>query len=129
MNLDQQFYIHTCSNTSQLERMQKLQNKAMRIILKCDRYTHINTMLNNLKWMTVKQRLEFKTLKFIRKIKQEDSPEYLCEQIKYVGESQPYSLRNADDFRIQRVTSTLMQKTLFYKGLQLFNSLPNNMKN
>ena len=33
------------STAIQLIRMQKLQNKTMRVIFKCDRYTHINTML------------------------------------------------------------------------------------
>lgn len=120
--------IYTCCNINQIERMQKLQNKAMRIILKCNRYTHINEMLGSLKWMNVKQRLELNTLNFIKKMKQGDAPEYLCEQIKYVGEVQPYGLRNAEDFRIQRVTTTHMQNTLFYKGFKLFNDLPNNVK-
>lgn len=66
---------------------------------------------------------------FVRKMKKGDAPKYLCEQIKYVGESQPYMLRNADDFRILRVKTSQMQKTLFYKGLQLYNLLPANIKN
>ena len=33
--------------------------------------------------------------------------EYLCDKIKYVGDSYSYGLRNVDDFRIQIVTSTL----------------------
>ena len=37
-------------------------------------------------------------------------------------------LRDADDFRIKRVKSTQMQKTLFYKGLQLHNLLLTNIK-
>lgn len=109
--------------------MQKLQNKAMRAILSCDRYTHISRMLSNLKWMTVIQKLELNTLKFIRKMKQGDAPEYLCDQIKYVRESQPYRLKKADDFRIQSAQSTQMQRSLYYKGFQLFNSRPNNIKN
>ena len=66
----------------------------MRIIIKCDRYTHINTMLNNLKWMSIAQPLQFNTLRFIGKLKQGDAPKYLYDQIHYVGDSQPYQLRN-----------------------------------
>ena len=51
---------------------------------------NINTMLNNLKWMNIAQRLQFNTLKFIRKLKQIEAPKYLCDQIHYVGDSQPY---------------------------------------
>ena len=66
---------------------------------------------------------------FVGKIKKGEAPKYLCEQVKYVGESQSYILRNANDFRILRVKSTQMQKTFFYKGLQLYYLLPINIKN
>ena len=61
----------------------------MRVILIFDRYAHINTMLHDWKWMNIKQRLQFNTLMFVRKIKKGDALKYLCKQIKYVGESQP----------------------------------------
>lgn len=121
--------LYTCCLESQIERMQKLQNKAMRTILKCNRYTPIYVMLNTLRWLNIKQRLELNTLNFIQKMKTGEAPDYLCEQIKYVGDVQPYELRNSENFRLQRVTSTAMQRSLFYKGLKLFNTLPNNLKN
>lgn len=100
----------------------------MRTILKCNRYTPIQLMLDALKWLNIKQRLTLNTLKFVFKMKQGKAPKYLCEEIKYVGESQPYDLRNASDFRIQRATSTTTQRSLFFKGLKIFNNLPNNVK-
>lgn len=120
--------IYTCCTESQIERLQKLQNKAMRAILKCNRYTPIQLMLDALKWLNIKQRLTLNTLKFVYKMKQGKAPEYLCQEIKYVGESQPYNLRNASDFRIQRAASTTTQRSLFFKGLKIFNNLPNNVK-
>ena len=53
-------------------------------------------MLNNLKWMSIAQRLQFNTIRFIRK--QGDATKHLCDQIDYVGDSQLYQLRNACDF-------------------------------
>ena len=46
--------IYTCCNETQLNGLQKLQNKSMRAILKCDRYTSIQFMLNTLKWTCLK---------------------------------------------------------------------------
>ena len=86
-------------------------------------------MLYDLKWMNIKKSLQFSTLMFVRKMKKGNAPKYLCEQTKHVGKSQPYTLRNADDFRILRVKSTQTQIMLFYKGLQLYNLLPTNIKN
>ena len=44
-------------------------------------------MLNALKWMNVKKRLEMNTLQFIQKIKTGDGFKYLTEQLRYVGEA------------------------------------------
>lgn len=120
--------LYTCCTETHLERLQKLQNKAMRSILKLNRYASINTMLNTLKWLSIKQRLALNTLKLIRKIKLGNAPDYLCEQIRYVGEVQPYSLRSADNFRLPRAATSSMQRSLFIKGFKLFNSLPNIVK-
>ncbi len=54
-------HINYCStvlflfNEGQLERLQKIQNRIMRLILHAPWDTHINTMLDNLKWLSVKQ--------------------------------------------------------------------------
>lgn len=120
--------LYTCCTKTQIERLQKLQNKAMRSILKCNRYTSIQHMLDSLKWLNITQRLEFNTLNFIQKMKIGSAPEYLTEQLKYVGEVQPYQLRNAENFRLQRTTTTKMQRSLFHKGLKLYNMLSDNIK-
>ena len=49
----------------------------------------------------IKERLQANTINFIRKMKIGDAPEYQTEQLRYVEEVQPYSLRNVMDFRIQ----------------------------
>lgn len=120
--------VYSCCTVQQVERLQKLQNRAMRTILKCNRYTSINFMLSALKWLNIRQRITLNTLDFIQKIKTGQAPEYLTEQISYVGEVQPYQLRNINNFRIERVTTTAMQRSLFYKGLQLYNGLPTHVK-
>lgn len=85
-------------------------------------------MLESLKWLNIEQRLKLNTITFIQKIKRGEAPEYLTEQIIYVRDAQPYQLRNMDNFRIERVATTSTQRSLFYKGLQLYNTLPNNVK-
>lgn len=121
--------LYTCCNKTQLERLQKLQNKAMRAILKCNRYASIQSMLEQLQWLNIKQRHEFNTIFFIHKLKMGIGPQYLKDRLVYVGDVQPYDLRNASNFRLERVTSSDMQKSLFFKGLQLYNRMPNDIKN
>lgn len=49
-------------------------------------------MFESLKWLNINKKLELITLNFIRKIKYGNTPEYLCEQIRYFGEGQPNEL-------------------------------------
>lgn len=120
--------LYTCCADSQLERMQKLQNKAMRSIIGCNRFTPIQHMLQTLKWLDIRQRLQLNTLLFIHKMKMGLTPKYLTEQLRYVNDMQPYHLRNGNDFRVHKATNNMMKRCLFYKGLQLFNMLPNEVK-
>ena len=101
----------------------------MHTILKCNRYTSIEYMLDTFKWLNVKQRLQLNTIVFIQKIKMGCAPEYLTEQLRYAGEVQPYNLRNASDFRPSRADSNVMQRSLFSKGLKLYNMLTVDEKN
>lgn len=59
----------------------------MRSILKCNRYTSIQFMLESLKWLNIQQRLKFNTICFIQKIKTGNAPEYLADQINYVRDA------------------------------------------
>ena len=119
---------YTCCNQAHIKRLQKLQNKCMRIILKFSRETPINFMLETLLWLNIEEKLKLNTLLNIFKIKHNNAPKYLTENIVYVREAQVYSLRNAEDFRIERLGTTFAQNSLFYKGLKIFNRLPAEVK-
>ena len=120
--------LYSCCSDQQIIRLQKLQNKAMRAILKVNRFTSTSWMLDELKWLNVRERLQVNTIYFIRKMKICDAPDYLIQQLRFVGEVLPYSLRNDMDFRIQQANTTARQKSL-YKGLNLYNMLPFEVKN
>ena len=57
------------------------------------------------------------------------APEYLTEQLSYIEDIQPYNLRNASDFRTSGADINVMQRSLFSKGLNLYNMMPANIKN
>ena len=123
--------LYTCCTKQQLTRLQKLQNKAMRSILQLNRFTPTTFMLDALRWLNAHKILELNTLNFIQKMKIGEVPEYLTEQLKYVREAQPYRLRNANNFKLQRADTSAMQKSLYYKGLNMYkyNKMPNYLKN
>jgi hypothetical protein len=117
------------ANEEYLNRMQIIQNRAMRIILRCHRRTHVKTMLDNLEWQSTKQRIYMNTLVFIFKIKHNMAPDYLSSKLLYTREATTHVLRNADDFRLPRYNRTYTQNSLWHAGLNEFNKLPLNVKN
>ena len=83
-----------------LNDLQLKQNMCMRIILKCNRYTGINTMLNTLDFLNVKETIYYNSLVMIFKIRNNFAPEYLKEKLKYTNEGGYYELRGGENFKI-----------------------------
>lgn len=110
------------------DRLQLLQNKAMRAILKCSIYSPIRVMLDTLKWMNIEQRLILSAMMFIYKMRNSMLPEYLESNLVSVRDVQPYNLRNSYNLRPNRCNSSSAQCSLMYKGLNFFNSLPSEIK-
>jgi hypothetical protein len=71
----------------------------MRIIL-------IKTMLDNLEWQSIKQRIYINRLVFIFKIKHNMAPDYIASKLTYTSEATTRFLRNVDDFRLSRYNRT-----------------------
>lgn len=111
----------------QKKRLQVLQNRAMRIIIKCDRYTPVTFMLNSLNWLSINQRLFMCAILCIHKIKNGTCPNYLLENVT-ISDSSSYNLRSVGDLRVQRARTTRGQRTMSYMGFQAFNSLPTHLK-
>jgi hypothetical protein len=108
--------------------IQIVQNRAMRNILCCSRYTPINLMLKILKFLSVKQTLIFNTLITVFKIRIKKTPRYLHDKINYVKERQRYNLRNCEDFDLQLCKFNPKCNSLYHQGLMLFNQLPIDIK-
>lgn len=115
------------SKKSEMDRMQKLQNRAMRTILKCNKYTSVDLMLETLQWLSIKQRIYLRTFITIFNLKNKTLPEYLQSNLKY--STHRYNVRNKNDFKLTFTRTTNAQNSLFYKGLKLFNELPDLIKN
>ena len=62
-----------------LDKVQRIQNTAARIVTRCRRSTHISPFLKDLHWLPVRQRVQYKILCFAYKCKSGSAPEYLSE--------------------------------------------------
>lgn len=143
LNQDQKLYIYKTiiqphimycpsilylSNDTDINRLQVLQNKCMRQILKMDRFTNSTVMLKSLNLMSVKQIIIYRTLLFIFNIIHGLAPQYLTDKIKY-NVNDHRLLRNQNSILLTNASKSCSQNALFYKGIKLFNTLPLEIKN
>jgi hypothetical protein len=104
-------------NQSQLSRLQLVQNRFARVILRVDSRTSVKLMHEQLKWMTVKQRISFNVLKFLHKIEAGNAPDYLSKLVRYMGDSSGRVTRQRN--QIAPVWSD--KKSIFHNGIQMYN--------
>lgn len=116
------------ANETQLTKLQKIQNKAMRIILRLNRYTNIKLMQEMLRWQSVRQRLMYNTLIMIYKIEHNMMPQYLKKCISRVHETHNHNTRNKNDLKLPKYKKSKTQNNIFYSGIKEYNKLDKEVK-
>jgi len=106
----------------QLSMLQKVQNRAMRVILHCDKYK-IEHMLQ---FMSIKQRLNYRVCIFIYRILNN----MLLPRNKFiiVGNENQRTTRQAGNIVPELRKTKSAQKSVFYEGVKMYNSLPASIK-
>ena len=68
---------------TQLQRLQRIQNAAGRIIVKKTKYKHVTSLLHELHWLPVRYRIRFKLMVLSFKFLDGDAPSYLSDLISF----------------------------------------------
>ena len=76
-----------------INRLQRLQNIAARIVTRCTKFEHITPVLYELHWLPVRMRIRFKILLIMYRCVHQTAPAYLCELIKPKSKSS-YGIRS-----------------------------------
>ena len=71
----------------QIERLQRIQNQAVRMLKRIPRRNHITPLLRELHWLRIHDRIIFKILLLTHKSVNNTAPEYLCDLIRLNVES------------------------------------------
>lgn len=116
------------SNTSEnnLHKLQVAQNKAARIVLDCPYRTNVTIMHDNLVWLTVKCRLRYFLITFIRNIIVTKIPEIIYAKVSFFSDYHSYGTRQANEARcvLPSCRTNQKQRTVFYRAMVAWNSLP-----
>jgi len=111
-----------------LQYLQKLQNKAMRIIIRCNRRIRIVDMLETFQFMSINERIEYNVCLLINKIINGLCPSYLRDKVNLVQHVSSINTRQRDRIRIEKCRTNEEQRSLLHNGFKMYNDPPNELK-
>lgn len=117
-------------NKEEVMKMQKIQNRAMRIILNCEYFTPVEFMLGALNWLSIAQMIRFSVVLYIHKILNGLLPNYLSENLIFSRNIHSRNTRKNinNNLRLPNYRLQTSRKSLYYNGILLYNSLPSDIK-
>ena len=109
------------------DKLQKLQNRAIRVITNSDHYSSAIALRGELGWDNLCTRRKKQKLKLMFKTLNDQSPEYLKDP--FMPFSTDYGLRNSDNkLALPKPRTDFLKRSFCYSGAQLWNSLPSNVR-
>ena len=119
-----------CCGETLLDKLQKLQNRAARIITNSSYHASSLPLIGNLGWLTIKEMIEFETATTVYKSLHGLAPEYMQLMFTKVSKSGSRSLRNTDtDLRLPRFAISYGQRSFLYRSVNVWNKLSTEIKN
>ena len=116
------------ASSSNLSQLQKIQNRAGRIILKVNPYSHTSNsqIHNSLGWHKLHKRQQLHLLLFTYKVLNGMAPDYLKDMFEY--KQSPYSLRNQHDLCLPKPRTNYCRRSFMYRAASGYNELDYNLK-
>ena len=113
-----------CAGLSNLNQLQKLQNRAARLITNSSFDAPSLPLIQGLGWKSIKDIIETDTKLMVFKSLNGLAPQYLSDLFTKNLQIAPYNLRNTvTDLRLPKKTTMGGQKAFSYRGAKLWNSL------
>ncbi len=120
--------IYESSTVQNLGRLQKLQNRAARIISGSAPCTHHNDMYNTMKWLLLKNRRLLHKCTLMYKCTHGLAPTYLTEHIDHNDTVQSYNTRTSKDLHAKKPHTAYYSRSFEASGVLEYNALPQYKK-
>ena len=113
-----------------INKLQKVQNSAVRIICRPSKFAHMSPILRSLHWLPVEKRIQYKILLLTFKVLNNLGPSYLSDLLQLYTPSR--TLRSSADTRLLRIPSFRLKsfghRTFLYQAAVLWNGLPQSLR-
>ena len=114
---------------TQSKRLQKLQNRAARIIMNMSNGVHHSVVLQALGWKTLEAERKKAKAKMMYKLLNNMGPQSLTNLFTYKDEVTSYNLRNiSSSLCLPHPNTNNMKRSFMYDGAFLWNSIPRDIK-
>ena len=118
-----------CCGSTDITKLQKLQNRAARVLTDSSFDAPSRPLIEKLGWKTIEDFISEETTTMVFKSLHELAPEYLCCLFTSNTQFASHNLRNtATDLKLPKIKSTNGQNCFSYRGAKLWNSLPAESK-
>lgn len=123
--------ILTFIDDKMITQIQRCVNKAMRIVLKADRRTNVESMMKNLEISSVHERIIINSLKFVNKHILKGVPIIIASKFKSRKDVRPVvrELRNNNSINLPNWSKSTFKRSIFYNGVVLYNDMMTKFKN
>ena len=102
------------AGTTGINRLQKLQTRAARIVANSTFDTPINQLIEKLRWGTINELIDIESIKVVFKSLNELAPQHLCDFYKKNSQCTSYSLRNiSTDLRLPKKRRLIRSEMFF----------------
>ena len=117
--------------SSQINRLQCIQNALARAVTMTPKFHHITPALKSLHWLKIRERIKYKLISLTSKIIHTHEPSYLSKMIHIQNNS--WSTRSSQSLTLTRpeITSSskICNRSFTYAAPQIWNSLPPSLRN
>lgn len=127
--LDYGNVLYLGSNKAVTRRLQLVQNSAARLLCRVPKTTSISKYLHDLHWLRIENRIKFKALSYMFKIRAGTAPQYLKNLVRSYTPTRHLRSETHAKFTIPRIKLSRMGGRSFaYLGPTLWNSLPLDLR-
>ena len=111
-----------------IEKLQKVQNFACRIVCNIQKYDHVSPAIRQLNWLPIKQQLVYKDTVIAYKCLNKLALPYLCDKFVKRSELHSRQTRNNNQLDIPLLRTASGQRTFYCRAVKIWNSLENELR-
>ncbi len=113
-----------CCGSTQITKLQKLQNRAARIVTNSSYYSSGLKLVSQLGWKTIETLINEELQIMVYKSINGQAPQYLCDLLTKNSACTSFNLRNTStDLRLPKMSSSNGQRCFSFRGAKQWNSL------